>query len=714
MDQKEVEGVIRDAVDRCDMNDWFGDRVEDLAAILSSSYDESVKFTLDAMKDDLAALLEEISEGLPVEDISYLADTLAADLDAAGLLDPFLEKPAPIEEEKKVDEEEEEEDEEEAKASAASKAKKAMKGKKKGKKGAPMKKKDKPKSSKVKVKVKEEEPKETPAWLTKEALDAKSKGKDVNILINMQVLGGGPELLNSTNLILVSGRKYGLIGLNGAGKSTLLTHISKYMFHDFPKHLHVLHVQQEVVGDSTLVIDHVMKSDERLQMLLREQKALEADKDNLTAVQQLRLEEVYRSLKDIDAFSAEGRAASILAGLQFSHEMIRYKTKDLSGGWRMRVALASALFVQPDVLLLDEPTNHLDFPAVKWLEDYLKEYKATLVVVSHDRTFLNNVITDVIYLFRKKLLYYRGNYDTFQKVREEQIRTTNKAFAIQQDKIAHQTEFINRWRANKKLSSMVQSRIKVLDKMEKVEKIEADRGFKWAFPKPEPLRKDLLVEVTNVKFGYTKDKILFDDVNLTIRLDSRVGILGANGAGKSTLIKLIMQQEDSLEGIISVNRQAIVGYFAQHHVDNLDVDLSSLDYLRKTFPGATPEDCFKQLSTYGLKGKIATQKISTLSGGQKSRVSFAVMTWSNPHLIILDEPTNHCDMLTIDALIDAVNSFEGAVVVVSHDQHFLSHVCEEFWAVGKGRVKSFYDFKEASEYSYRKEDYKFEQTPVAE
>jgi len=205
-------------------------------------------------------------------------------------------------------------------------------------------------------------------------------------------------------------------------------------------------------------------------------------------------------------------------------------------------------------------------------------------------------------------------------------------------------------------------------------------------------------------------------------------VLGANGAGKSTLIKLIMQQEDSLEGIISVNRQAIVGYFAQHHVDNLDVDLSSLDYLRKTFPGATPEDCFKQLSTYGLKGKIATQKISTLSGGQKSRVSFAVMTWSNPHLIILDEPTNHCgksgfpcrhlifgvDMLTIDALIDAVNSFEGAVVVVSHDQHFLSHVCEEFWAVGKGRVKSFYDFKEASEYSYRKEDYKFEQTPVAE
>lgn len=548
---------------------------------------------------------------------------------------------------------------------------------------------------------------ELPVWMSSEARNQKHKSRDVNITVNMSQLGGGIELLSNTNLILTDGRRYGLVGKNGAGKSTLLTHVSKYLFPDFPRHLHVLHVQQECPGNDTRVIDYVLKCDIRREILVQEKARLEALGEKISAEEQIKLQETFTELSDIDAWSAEARASSILAGLQFTPEMMQVATKDLSGGWRMRVSLAGALFVTPDVLLLDEPTNHLDFPSVKWLEDYLREYKKTLIVVSHDRTFLNYVITDVIYLHKKQLMYYKGDFEMFEKIRSGQIKTNNKAFEIQQDKIKHQTEFINKFRANKKLSSMVQSRIKVLAKMDMVEQISAESKFSWSFPDPPVLRKDLIVDVSNASFGYSPDKLLFENVNLTVKLDSRVGILGANGAGKSTLIKLIMEELRPRDGIISLNRQANIGYFAQHHVDQLDLSMNSIDYLRSKFPEAKPEQCFQQLSIYGLKDKVALQRIGTLSGGQKSRVSFAEMTWSFPHLIILDEPTNHCDMQTIDALIEAVNGFKGGVVVVSHDQHFLSHVCEEFWAVGKGKVKSFYDFVDASKYSYNREDYQF-------
>jgi ATP-binding cassette subfamily F protein 3 len=712
MDEKLVEQCVREALEKCDLDEQFSEKIEELTVLISVSFgddEEGNKMSFERFKEELQNVVSDSLAALPAENQDDLIECVAKNLLENGLLDSFVEKEA--------EEVEEEEAPKEEKKTNASKGKGGKGGRGQSKKkvvAKPSKIKRVDKSGNVTSSSDSSGGKTVvqdgiviPVWLSKEAKESKSKNKDVNILINMSVLGGGDELLNKTNLILTNGRRYGLIGRNGAGKSTLLTHISEYLFPDFPKYLHVLHVQQETAPSDITVVEHVLNSDQRLQMLLGKQRHFEAQKDSLTESQRIELEQIYDELKAIDAYGAEARAFSILSGLQFSSEMMRYRTRDLSGGWRMRVALAAALFVSPDILLLDEPTNHLDFPAVKWLEDYLKDYKNTLMVVSHDRAFLDYVITDVIYLHQKKLNYYKGDYVTFEKVRAEQLRTNAKAYQIQQDKIAHQTEFINRFRANKKLSSMVQSRIKVLDKMDRVDKEVAERQFQWMFPDPPPLRKEQLVSVDDVKFGYSPDKILFDDVNLEVRMDSRVGILGANGAGKSTLIKLIMGQAEPLSGSVVVNRNASIGYFAQHHMDNLNMDLTPVEYLRKSFPGATFEDCFKQLSVFGLKGNLFKQKIGTLSGGQKSRVTFAQMTWEHPHVIILDEPTNHCDMQTIDALIDAVCAFKGGVVVVSHDQHFLANVCNEFWAVGKGKIAPFFDFLEASQYSYNREDYSF-------
>lgn len=362
-----------------------------------------------------------------------------------------------------------------------------------------------------------------PVWLSGDS--KKQHVRDVNISIRMSNLGGGTNLIEKADLILTCGRKYGLIGQNGIGKSTLLHHISGYLFPDFPKNLHVMHVEQEIVGDETKVIDYVIKSDKELSMLLARQTRLEEERENgeMTADQQDELEDTYSRLKQIDSDTAAARAAMILAGLGFDQEMQQKVTKDLSGGWRMRVAISCALFVTPDILLLDEPTNHLDFPTVMWLERYLQNYEKTLLLVSHDRKFLNSVITDVIHFAYKTLTYYKGDYETFERVRSEQLRCAWKAYQLQQDKIAHATEFINKFRANKKLASMVQSRIKELDKMEKLEKPPEDHKFRFGFPIPEPLAKPQIFDVTDLSFGYDKTKPpLFKNANLSVHLDRYV------------------------------------------------------------------------------------------------------------------------------------------------------------------------------------------------
>ena len=424
----------------------------------------------------------------------------------------------------------------------------------------------------------------------------------------------------------------------------------------------------------------------------------------------LRLQEVTDRLKFIEADTAEARASAVLQGLQFTDRMKNMKTSDLSGGWRMRVSLACALFVAPDVLLLDEPTNHLDFPSVIWLTEYLAyEYpmEKTILIVSHDRRFLNEVCTDIIHLEYCRLKYYKGNYDSFLKIRNETRIHQKKQYERQQKMIKHNEEFIARFKANKKWSTQAQSRQKLLTRVNRIEKVLGDLEFRFQFPKPNKIKNDLICHIDDVTFGYYgegrgKDKstYILHKINLRVKFGEKIGILGANGAGKSTLVKLIMQELDPVLGTAYLPNGVEYGYFAQHHLESLDYNLTPIECLQKEFgSGVTIQQIYAQLGRFSLGDKFARRKIGTLSGGQKSRVAFAILTWYSPHLIIMDEPTNHLDMPTIDALAIALSDFEGTVLIVSHDQHFVETCCDEFWCVGDRKIKVFDDFQKCRDYS---------------
>ncbi len=388
--------------------------------------------------------------------------------------------------------------------------------------------------------------------------------------------------------------------------------------------------------------------------------------------------------------------------------MKQMKTRDLSGGWRMRVSLASSLFIEPDLLLLDEPTNHLDFPSVLWLTEYLQfVYGAekTIVVVSHDRTFLNHVCTNIIQLDRRKLAFYTGNYDAFCKIRNDARVHQRKQFEKQQLMIAHNKEFIAKFAANKKWSTQAQSRQKMLDKLELIERVHNDLTFAFEFPTPPPLRNPSIFRFDNVSFGYFGEEnphtFILRKINLRFNYGTKAGILGANGAGKSTLISLIMNKVRPLLGTANLTNAVQIGYFSQHHTANLDMSATPLEQLRREFGSAnvTTQQLYAQLGRFGLGKEIVEREIATLSGGQKSRVTFAILTWWKPHLIIMDEPTNHLDMPTIDGLANALSSFEGSILVVSHDQHFVETCCDEFWCVGQRSIKIFDDFQKCISFS---------------
>eukprot|EP01083_Nonionella_stella_P009446 27213_1 len=552
---------------------------------------------------------------------------------------------------------------------------------------------------------KEEKPASVQA---REDHDFTTFNRDVHIPnFTMTAPGAALELLVSTDIQLTDGRKYGLVGQNGHGKSTLLGHLASYKIPEFPKHLRVLIVKQEMAGDDVSVVNSVLQADEELHCLLKEQKRLELDAEQNHADHHDRLHDIHERLGEIDAASAPARAATVLAGLQFSDAMQKMPTKDLSGGWRMRVSLASALFVEPDLLLLDEPTNHLDFPAVEWLTEYLIGYPKTLVVVSHDRNFLNSVCTDIIHIENKKLLYYKGDYDSFERVRGEHRKQSKTAYDKQQATISHNLDFIRRFRANKKLSSLAQSRVKLLSHMEKLDDVKDDTNFRFHFPDPQPLKKDTLLDIDDVSFGYygnNPDTFLFRNVNLKLGVGTVVGVMGANGAGKSTLINLILQKYEPVEGVVVRNKAASLGFFAQHHVDTLDLDMTPYEFLKHKFPEAKHQEIYAHLGKFELAQQCANLKIGLMSGGQKSRVSFATLTWDHPHLLVMDEPTNHLDLETIDALIQAIFMYQGGgVVLISHDAHFLSSVCNEFWAIGTDKtVKAFATLNEAKHFSYKK------------
>ncbi|KAF6766421.1 P-loop containing nucleoside triphosphate hydrolase protein [Ephemerocybe angulata] len=523
------------------------------------------------------------------------------------------------------------------------------------------------------------------------AAQSKNKSKDVH-LPSIDVNFGSNRILSGANAT-------GLIGRNGIGKSTLLRHIAMREV-PIPAHITILFVEQEIVGDDTLAIDSVLKADVWRDHLLKEQAALDAklleldsegdDKRFEDAREEYssRLAEVHQQLADMDAGSAPARAAALLAGLGFDEQDQQRPTRSFSGGWRMRLALARALFVKPALLLLDEPSNHIDLNALAWLEDYLQTWPGTILVVSHDRAFLDAVATDIIHQHSGRLDYYKGNFTQFYSTKSERDRNLQKEYETQMDYRKHLQAFIDRWRYNANRAAQAQMKIKILEKLPDLEPPEAEETETFKFPETDKISPPLL-QMSEVTFGYTPDKLLLKNINFDVGLDSRLAIVGANGAGKSTLIKLLTEELKPLGGHVTRNGRLRVGYFAQHHVDTLNPAMTPVQFLASKYPGKTEQEYRSHLGNFQISGMTGLQLIGTLSGGQKSRVAFSLLSLQQPHILLLDEPTNHLDIEGLDALMKALQVWNGGVIIISHDERFITSVAKELWVCGDGTVYKF-------------------------
>ena len=517
-----------------------------------------------------------------------------------------------------------------------------------------------------------------------------NKTQDIRIE-NFDVAYGDRILLQGADLTLAFGRRYGLIGRNGLGKTTLLRMISSKQLR-IPSHVRVLHVEQEVAGNDTSALESVLECDHERSLLLSKetelQAAIEKDGGKTGDVLGEELARVYESMQLAEVDKAPARASAILSGLGFSVERQSWPTKAFSGGWRMRLALARALFSRPDLLLLDEPTNMLDIKAILWLERYLQSWPTTLLVVSHDRNFLDTVPTDILYLRGQKIEAYRGNYEQFAKTKGERERNQQREYEAQQAKRAHVQEFIDRFRYNANRASSVQSKIKMLEKLPELKPMEKEGEVTLRFPDVEALSPPIL-QLNEVSFSYTggSDNLIFSGVNLTASLQSRICIVGENGAGKTTLLKIITSSLSPTKGTVHVHRNLKFGYFSQHHVDQLDMRVCPVELLQNHFPGKPIEEYRRMLGSFGISGNLALQTICSLSGGQKSRVAFALMCAATPNFLVLDEPTNHLDIESIEALGKALNTCQAGVILVSHDERLIRMVCTELWVCGECSVR---------------------------
>ena len=500
----------------------------------------------------------------------------------------------------------------------------------------------------------------------------------------------GKVLLNQAEFKLGHGRRYGLIGRNGIGKTTLLYAICRKEFKGLENAPQILLVEQEVKGDSYSVIDTILKTDKERWDLIEKEKQLLAEngEGEITEENEQLLTEIYKRLDEINAVGQESKARKLLFGLGFTAQMQEQPTQHLSGGWRMRLALARVLFCEPEILMLDEPTNHLDLDAVMWLQDYLIQWDKTILVVSHAREFLNNVCTDIIHYDDQKLTYYKGGYDEFERLRSEKITQSKKEYETQQKKMSHVQDFIDRFRCNAKRSTLVQSRIKYLNRLEKVEQVFDDPTTVFMFDNPEKLRPPI-VRLDEGEFGYTEDTTLLRDLTFSLEMQSKVAILGANGVGKTTLLKMLMGEFESRKGEFYKNPRAQIALFSQHHVEHLNVTLSPFEFFTSQFPLATTESIRTHLSNFGVTGNLCIRPIYLLSGGQKARVALAMTAWGNPHVMIMDEPTNHLDIDAVDALIVALSNYNGGLIIVSHDQYFVSCICDQIWYIKDTKLKRF-------------------------
>jgi|APGre2960657444_1045066.scaffolds.fasta_scaffold01255_7 ATP-binding cassette subfamily F protein 3 len=509
-------------------------------------------------------------------------------------------------------------------------------------------------------------------------------------------------LPSDCSLTLAHGRRYGLSGRNGSGKSTLLRAIANRSVAGLPITTQVLHVEQEVSGDDTPVLQAVLLADgERAALLLEEAKLLSESSSKDSTQDSNRLTAVYARLHEIDAYTAEARAAEILVGLSFTPEMQARPTKSFSGGWRMRVALARALFVVPDLLLLDEPTNHLDLEAVCWLEATLMKWPTTLLLVSHARDFLDNVCTDIVHLHNRKITAWRGNYSSFEMQRAERQRCAGKRAEADERKRKHMQAFLDKFGALlRQRAKVVQGRMARLEAQIDRVGVEDDPEFCFVFPDPGAVAPPV-IGFFDVTFSYPNaQRPVFKGVNFGFDLDSRIALVGRNGIGKTTLLNLMTGQLQATSGHVSRNAHCRVAAFSQHFVDQLDMTATPLSYMQSCYPGVLGQDLRNHLGAFGICGTLATQTIFTLSGGQKSRLALSKITWTKPHILLLDEPSNHVDLQSCDALIQGLSLFKGGVLLISHDEHLITNVADEIWLVnGDGGVEpfsgSFKDYKKS-------------------
>ena len=492
------------------------------------------------------------------------------------------------------------------------------------------------------------------------------------------------KLFENTSLLVPNGYHLGLIGSNGIGKSTLFNLITKELSLDegeiiFQSNKTIGILQQEIPDNELSLLEFVLSSNHEQTELLKEVE---------TSTNSERISEIYMRLEEINAYDAPWKASLILSGLGFDKPQQEKKLKEFSGGWRMRVGLASALFNEPDLLLLDEPTNHLDFESNTWLENFLVNYPRTFILISHDRETLNKTVDHIIHIDQLKLNIYTGNYDQYEKIYAQKKIGQQSLFDKQQAYKKNVMRFVDRFGSKASKAKQAQSRLKSLEKMDLVDAVISDRAIKFSFPKPENLGSSIIT-LDHVDVGYEKGNPVLKDINLSISNDSRIALLGANGNGKSTLIKLISEKIEPMNGEIIKSKKLKIGYFAQHQSEELDLDQTAFQVLSKKYIDQPELKTRSILGKFGFDKAKSDTKIEKLSGGEKTRLLFCLMSFESPNILLLDEPTNHLDLDSRSALINALNEYEGCVVLVSHDTQLVEKICDQLLLIKDGKVNNF-------------------------
>lgn len=497
---------------------------------------------------------------------------------------------------------------------------------------------------------------------------------------------GNLQLLEKASLTIFDKQRIGLIGPNGSGKTSLFSAIQGTLEInegniEQPNHLRIVHLKQEIDDLEADAIDYALSGDKTLIHIRKTLAMAEANKDHEKIIK------CHARLADIDGYSADSRAAKVLTGLGFSQADMKKTVKEFSGGWRVRLNIAQCLLTPSDFLLLDEPTNHLDMEAIIWLEKFLNHYKGSLIIISHDRDFLDGIVTHIAHIENKKIKLYTGNYSTFEKQRALEMELQAAQYKKQQAKIAHMMKFVERFRYKATKAKQAQSRLKAIAKMQAVAVLHEKSPFQFSFKEPKRQPNPLIV-LDKVTLGYNDDPLLMD-IKLSIHPGDRIGLLGLNGAGKSTLIKCLANELPPLFGDITLNTHTCIGYFAQHQLEYLEGDKSAMQHLQMIADNVMQAQLQSYLGSFGFNRDASLRPIRHFSGGEKARLALALIIWKRPNLLLLDEPTNHLDMEVRESLMIALQNYSGAMILVTHDRYLLRHLVNEFYLVANGNVKRY-------------------------